>query len=91
VVLEGGTLTSSAAGFGRSPVRRHSGGVWNTDRAEHGVVGTLLGPEGADRLPGEPGAGSVISCQGRSSVVPPLSPRGWAGLAVEGDRCLVVR
>jgi hypothetical protein len=57
VVLEGGTLTSSAAGFGRSPVRRHSGGVWNTDRAEHGVVGTLLGPEGADRLPGEPGAG----------------------------------
>ena len=47
MVLEGGTLTSSAAGFGRSPVRRHLGGVWNTDRAEHGVVGTLLGPEGA--------------------------------------------
>ena len=46
-VLEGGTLTSSAAGFGRSPVRRHLGGVWNTDRAEYGVVGTLLGPERA--------------------------------------------
>ena len=46
-VLEGGTLTSSAAGFGRSPVRRHLGGVWNTDRTEYGVVGTLLGPERA--------------------------------------------
>jgi hypothetical protein len=58
-VLEGGTLTSSAAGFGRSPVRRHLGGVWNTDRAEYGVVGTLLGPERAG-IPGS-SRGGVIS------------------------------
>ena len=62
VVLEGGTLTSSAAGFGRSPVRRHLGGVWNTDRTEYGVVGTLLGPERAgDRF---------FSCQGHLVLVP---------------------
>ena len=84
VVLEGGTLTSSAAGFGRSPVRRHLGGVWNTDRAEHGVVGTLLGPEGADR-PGNR-VWTLLLCRGRPSVVPPLFLWGCAGLAVEPGR-----
>jgi hypothetical protein len=46
VVLEGGTLTSSAAGFCRPVVRRHLGGVWNQVGWSTGVVGTLLGPEG---------------------------------------------
>jgi hypothetical protein len=54
VVLEGGTLTSSAAGCGRSPVRRHLGGVWKRIGWGAGVVGTLLGPEGA----GPPGRDS---------------------------------
>ena len=79
MVLEGGTLTSSAAGFGRSPVRRHSGGVWNTDRAEHGVVGTLLGPEGADRLPGEPGARVVDLMSGPVVCRTAAVPEGMGG------------
>ena len=69
VVLEGGTLTSSAAGFGRSAVRRHSGGVWNTDRAEHGVVGTLLGPERAGNR--------FFSVRAFLHLVPPPFPWGW--------------
>jgi hypothetical protein len=60
VVLEGGTLTSSAAG--RS-------GSWygaacsagNGVGSGRGVVGTLLGPEGADPMPGLPGVGAFSS------------------------------
>ena len=83
-VLEGGTLTSSAAGFGRSPVRRHLGGVWNTDRAEYGVVGTLLGPERAGRpCGGDCDLGSGPSCFSYRPVC-----RGLAGAC---GGCLVVR
>jgi len=82
-VLEGGTLTSSAAGFGRSPVRRHLGGVWNTDRAEYGVVGTLLGPERAgDRF---------FSDRALLFLVPLSALRGGMGLAGSCGGCLVVR
>ena len=48
VVLEGGTLTSSAAGCCRLLVRRCPCG-WCVERGRGQVVvvGTLLGPEGA--------------------------------------------
>ena len=69
VVLEGGTLTSSAAGCGRSLVRRHlvlrDGWRVEADRTERGVVGTLLGPEGTP-------CGVVFS--GRAGPVLPNAP-----------------
>ena len=38
----------AAAAFSAAPsTDTHLGGVWNTDRTEYGVVGTLLGPERA--------------------------------------------
>ena len=68
VVLEGGTLTSSAAGCRRLPVRLSGRGVWNGVGRGCGVVGTLLGPEGADPR-GVDGnvhrVGVVVSWRGR--------------------------
>jgi hypothetical protein len=90
VVLEGGTLTSSAAGFGRSPVRRHLGGVWNTDRAEYGVVGTLLGPERAG-IPGSSRGSGSSHVRAGLHLIPSCLPWEVMGLVGSGDRCLVVR
>jgi hypothetical protein len=82
VVLEGGTLTSSAAGFGRSLVRRHFGGAWKRIARSTGVVGTLLGPEGA---------GDRCFWQGLPAFRTVIVPVGAVGLAGSCGGCLVVR
>jgi hypothetical protein len=64
--LEGGTLTSSAAGCCRLLVLRAFGCAWRGVVGSVGVVGTLLGPEGT----GRPAQGWALSLQGRSVVVP---------------------
>ena len=68
VVLEGGTLTSSAAGCRRLLVRPPFAGAGNGVVGEVGVVGTLLGPEGT---------GDRCFCSGvLLFLVPPCSPWG---------------
>jgi hypothetical protein len=62
--LTGGTLTSSAAGFVSVPSTASlcpSGRGWRVegDRVEYGVVGTLLGPEGAGHRLGSGGVGGL--------------------------------
>src|SRR3954447_21684743 len=76
VVLEGGTLTSSAAGCGRLPVRRSLGGVWNGVVDGGLVVGTLLGPEGTG-----PGVcpGGRCFCSGPPCFSYRRVPRGVRG------------
>jgi hypothetical protein len=74
VVLEGGTLTSSAAGCCRLPVL-HTPGVRGAEsQGSRVVVGTLLGPEGAGprRFPGR-----SLSCRAGLHRIPLWSPWGW--------------
>src|SRR5215218_7849549 len=72
VVLEGGTLTSSAAGPGRLVVLQSRARGWvEPGRGGRGVVGTLLGPEGTgDRC---------SSCQGPPGSRTVVVPRGGGG------------
>ena len=71
VELEGGTLTSSAAGLPWCLVRPRVLGCGGRerDRGRWVVVGTLLGPEGA---------GDCFFCEGSMLVVPP-GPCGGPG------------
>ena len=82
-VLEGGTLTSSAGPRRGLPVLHALAGVRGAESG-WGVwfVGTLLGPEGA---------GNRSSLSGPVVCRTAVFPVGRAGLAVEFDRCLVVR
>ena len=95
VVLEGGTLTSSAGLVRAAACTAPSFGVARGTRwfGEGSVVGTLLGPEGADLLSGRV-AGGWVGCLGsgpfRFSYRPCLLREGW-GLAGAGERWLVVR
>ena len=88
VVLEGGTLTSSAAGLLPAPstarrvlvMRR----VWNGAGGSTGVVGTLLGPEGTGswchRLrPVGRGRLSLSGPPGSHIARFPGGGRGWVG------------
>jgi hypothetical protein len=91
VVLEGGTLTSSAGTRLPLLVPPVLGRVGNVVGSGGRVVGTLLGPERADP------AGGVASGGGRGSRVRaglhriPLSRLWPGGLVGWGGRCLVVR
>ncbi len=83
VVLEGGTLTSSAAGCCRLLVRLvPSGAGGERGRGECGVVGTLLGPEGADPMSGADG-------NVRAPVGVGSSCRGRPGFSYHSSGCLV--
>ncbi len=85
VVLEGGTLTSSAGSRLRAPSTTVPWWGWCGPEfvAEGLVVGALLGPEGT----GDPCGGGRWSLQGRSDLVPST---GWWGMAGWVGRCLVV-
>lgn len=105
VVLEGGTLTSSAAGCGRLLVRPAPEGVGGErGRGWVGVVGTLLGPEGADPVDrGARGCVRVVGggcCLGSGPsgfsyhsflVLPVAVAGGWgsAGVVSGGGRLFV--
>ena len=70
-----------------------SSGAWGMERGGgrgYRFVGTLLGPERAG-IPGFPGGGRFVSCQGRSASRTTICPAGRVGSAGSGDRCLVVR
>ena len=91
VVLEGGTLTSSAGScccpqYGLVSLRRR--GAWNGVVAGNRCVGTLLGPEGADR-PG--GTRGVVPVSAVLDPVPPCLLWEVAGSAGSVGGCLVVR
>jgi hypothetical protein len=80
-VLEGGTLTSSAGLVRAAACTAPSFGVARGTRwfGEGSVVGTLLGPEGADPA-GRKGRGvGCLGVRAGSSVVPPgvVSSGGW--------------
>ena len=102
VVLEGGTLTSSAGtvGSAASTALRMEGG--ERGGAEGRVVGTLLGPEGADppwmRAPVASVSGwGLLSRSGAVRVLVPLvrlSPAGggrvgFGGVGSDGGRLVV--
>ena len=87
VVLEGGTLTSSAGPWMRAPSTAVPlwGGVDRSLVRRGWFVGTLLGPERAG-CPGVPG--SVDLCRAGLYLIP-LSSHAWgAGLVGSGGRCL---
>ena len=91
MVLEGGTLTSSAGSRGGLPVRPGVSfggcGVWiGVGCAGVWFVGTLLGPEGTGRARRCGGWGLLLLFRGSLVLVPACSlrgVRGWRG-RVEG-------
>ena len=72
MVLEGGTLTSSAGAWSSPLVRPVLGRAGNVVEIGWLVVGTLLGPEGA---------GNRELCRGSPVLVPPRLPWEAAGPA----------
>ncbi len=90
VVLEGGTLTSSAGSLVLPLVRRSLAVVGNGVGSGGSVVGTLLGPEGTGpsfvfAVCGG-GGGLVGLVRGRSASHTAASPEGGAGLVGSGGR-----
>ena len=83
--LEGGTLTSSAAGCAWCLVRPF--GVWNGIECGGVAVGTLLGPEGA----GDRELMSGPSWFSYHHLPRGVALRGVMGSAGAGGWCLVVR
>ena len=79
MVLEGGTLTSSAGAWSSLLVRLVFGRAGNVVEIGWLVVGTLLGPEGVD-LSGEPGGCFLVQgCPVSRTAVPPVGVRGSGG------------